>query len=84
MPYPYPNPNPDPDPDPNPNPSPNPNQAHGAALEGAQGLLERSEAHGRSLDAAHVLGLAHVLGRPIVVLAPQDVEFRDALGNATG
>ena len=36
------------------------------------------------IDAAHVLGLAHVLGRPIVVLAPQDVEFRDALGNATG
>ena len=58
-------------------------EAHGAALEGAEGLLSRSEAHGRSLDAAHVLALAHVLGRPIVVLAPRDVEFRDALGNAT-
>ena len=37
-------------------------EAHGAGLEGPEGLLSRSEAHGRSLDAAHVLALAHALG----------------------
>ncbi|KAL1530670.1 hypothetical protein AB1Y20_001570 [Prymnesium parvum] len=50
-------------------------RSHGADL-GA--LRERSARHGLSLDAAHILALAHVFGRPVVCLARGELEFRDA------
>jgi len=41
-------------------------------------LLERSAAHGHSLEAGHLLALAHVFARPIVCVASAKLEYRDA------
>ncbi|KAL3897572.1 MAG: hypothetical protein SGPRY_013024 [Prymnesium sp.] len=49
--------------------------SHGAQL---SKLEERAAAHGCSLEAGHVLALAHVFGRPIIALAPGELEFRDS------
>ena len=54
-------------------------EAHGVPLGGPDGLESRSVAHGRSLEAGHILVLAHIFGRPIVCFTSAELEYRSAV-----